>query len=788
MVCIPCHIHYRMKSGTVLRQTQPTGHPDAAAAAANAAPVPAPTPADIQSIRDANAYAQRTHFQTGMSPVRAVGLQIHEVPAGGAGAILPQLMYSNGPAGYLPSQYAAASIGQPPVQPALGYNENHRIYAQARPLVKAMVSAPTHEYMVLNASVQYLVDGKKSPKQLGNVVERLYNVPATMLPGQLKEYIFLQLQRKLQRDTLEYPLSQHDFELCGQGQEDLEKNPTMPPFYQRCFRENRKLGAVTRTFVTNTQFEVSLQLKKDVWQKVESWLFDTHARASAGEKTTTPPGIGAPTVRAPGGRAPEYPVSVNAAGAASTLQKKEAAAKISPEVQPITPRPHKRPARSQSASPDQADIRRALMSSDVSKVTKSVSVLNTTGYFLPIPVMKWDDLVLGQDRLRLDYEGNGCQAKLRRDEYAGHMLGLPGTFKEAYPGKLTLLEIPTQWDNLPFQTIQVSRPTAVASKRYFFRSRPDGPCMRAKISKESAFFEGEGNLAFWASSIHELSKQQVTEYLEANPDSAASKLEIPETRMVWAGLFLHDKRSESEPGQLVTLIEELIGGDQPPSNQSQFMKFINNGSPKPRYTKGRAGQVSRFLSFLQHVQYLKTGRQAYISDYQGSLTLLSDPQIMTHPDLGPIFGEGNVSSAFEDFPLDHPCNEYCTAFELQPLLASSETARPPGTNRKGSPNGDIQDAQSVPRSEDSTLPSRSEALNAAVAGLSTAPQANQLGVQPAVQAAPTAAGRTQAIASKKERRPRRPTGQTADIPGERRSIRLQEIAAAEKVKEGQVGK
>ncbi|KZT55410.1 hypothetical protein CALCODRAFT_409535, partial [Calocera cornea HHB12733] len=177
----------------------------------------------------------------------------------------------------------------------------------------------------------------------------------------------------------------------------------------------------------------------------------------------------------------------------------------------------------------------------------------------------------------------------------------------------------------------------------------------------------EGNLAYWATSIHEVSKRAVDEYLQTHPDSPASKLEIPNMRMVWAGLFLHDKRSETEPAQLVTLIEELIGTEQPPNNKSEFMKFINNASPKPRYTKGRAGQVSRFLSFLQHVQYLKTGRQAYISDYQGSLTLLSDPQIMTHPDLGPIFGEGNVSSAFEDFPLDHPCNEYCIAFELEPL-------------------------------------------------------------------------------------------------------------------------
>ncbi|KAJ7598200.1 hypothetical protein C8J56DRAFT_1038979 [Mycena floridula] len=39
--------------------------------------------------------------------------------------------------------------------------------------------------------------------------------------------------------------------------------------------------------------------------------------------------------------------------------------------------------------------------------------------------------------------------------------------------------------------------------------------------------------------------------------------------------------------------------------------------------------IAAFLCFSQHVQYLKTGGLAYISDYQGASDLLTDPQIMT---------------------------------------------------------------------------------------------------------------------------------------------------------------
>jgi hypothetical protein len=49
-------------------------------------------------------------------------------------------------------------------------------------------------------------------------------------------------------------------------------------------------------------------------------------------------------------------------------------------------------------------------------------------------------------------------------------------------------------------------------------------------------------------------------------------------------------------------------------------------------------------------------------------TTLTDPQIMTEPDLGSsLFGDGNLGEAFSKFPVEHECNRWCEWFKL-PVL------------------------------------------------------------------------------------------------------------------------
>ncbi|KAI6105998.1 hypothetical protein EDD16DRAFT_1713858 [Pisolithus croceorrhizus] len=77
----------------------------------------------------------------------------------------------------------------------------------------------------------------------------------------------------------------------------------------------------------------------------------------------------------------------------------------------------------------------------------------------------------------------------------------------------------------------------------------------------------------------------------------------------------------------VYLLEEKID-----CGNTKFTKFIHNVQYTPHLKPDHNGfHIAEFLVFTQHVQYIKTDGLAYISDYQGSNTLLTDPQILTHP-------------------------------------------------------------------------------------------------------------------------------------------------------------
>ncbi|KZT61002.1 hypothetical protein CALCODRAFT_421318, partial [Calocera cornea HHB12733] len=238
------------------------------------------------------------------------------------------------------------------------------------------------------------------------------------------------------------------------------------------------------------------------------------------------------------------------------------------------------------------------------------------------------------------------------------MLGHPGTFKTAHPAQITLAELPVQWEHLSTQPMPVSRRTSVAAKRYFIRAQRGGSRIRASIQVETRFLEQEANLLYWATSLHELCKAFVSDYQRTHPGSSASHLEIPDTRMVLGGLFQYGQGSDEKRRGLVILIEEL---------GTEFLKFISNSSPIPRETEGAPGLVGRFLSFCQHIQYVKTGGHAFISDYQGEQPMQTNTLVEVDQELGAIFGDGNVSTAFHDFQRLHKCNEYCQAFELEPL-------------------------------------------------------------------------------------------------------------------------
>ncbi|KAE9401194.1 hypothetical protein BT96DRAFT_818219, partial [Gymnopus androsaceus JB14] len=97
-----------------------------------------------------------------------------------------------------------------------------------------------------------------------------------------------------------------------------------------------------------------------------------------------------------------------------------------------------------------------------------------------------------------------------------------------------------------------------------------------------------------------------------------------------------------------------------------FTKYIHNGSPFPLLDGFEKDyDICLFLCACQHLQYSKTQELPYVSDYQGYGNLLTDAQIMTSPIGKGVFGDGNIETCFNSFPLEHECNDFCAWMELQ---------------------------------------------------------------------------------------------------------------------------
>ncbi|KAJ7230042.1 hypothetical protein GGX14DRAFT_692019 [Mycena pura] len=129
---------------------------------------------------------------------------------------------------------------------------------------------------------------------------------------------------------------------------------------------------------------------------------------------------------------------------------------------------------------------------------------------------------------------------------------------------------------------------------------------------------------------------------------------------VHAGLAIsHTSTSYDSAIANTFLIEELLD-----TSSSGFVKFINNGSAQP---------VEAAI-----LQYWKSSEAIFLSDLQGTTSVLTDPQIITNPSFAlhdvELFGDGNVPQAFENFTLEHHCNRFCTWFEVPSFKAQGTSA------------------------------------------------------------------------------------------------------------------
>ena len=68
------------------------------------------------------------------------------------------------------------------------------------------------------------------------------------------------------------------------------------------------------------------------------------------------------------------------------------------------------------------------------------------------------------------------------------------------------------------------------------------------------------------------------------------------------------------------LLEEVIDEN----TEGPFRKYLNNVSPEPLVMETKKDEEwAKFLAFSQHVQYWKTKKQVFVSDYQGKQSMSS---------------------------------------------------------------------------------------------------------------------------------------------------------------------
>ncbi|KAI6029115.1 hypothetical protein BKA83DRAFT_37439, partial [Pisolithus microcarpus] len=145
------------------------------------------------------------------------------------------------------------------------------------------------------------------------------------------------------------------------------------------------------------------------------------------------------------------------------------------------------------------------------------------------------------------------------------------------------------------------------------------------LKDESNILYCKANALYWAKALLQMTYRFIDHSLDAA--KLPPPYEIPHLHFMDASLlftYLEVPLATMErAGQLVKpsrivnvtyLIEEFI----PVSSGDEFVKYIHNGDATPCFLLDeKAEGIVDFLAFTQHVQYIKTGSQVYISDYQG---------------------------------------------------------------------------------------------------------------------------------------------------------------------------
>ncbi|KAI6009123.1 hypothetical protein EDC04DRAFT_2906734 [Pisolithus marmoratus] len=218
---------------------------------------------------------------------------------------------------------------------------------------------------------------------------------------------------------------------------------------------------------------------------------------------------------------------------------------------------------------------------------------------------------------------------MQLDLMASAVIGVRA-FKTAQMAQLTLLP-------LRDSGIGSSANHSIVLKRPYIGDYPNEarpPFTHYTLKDECNILYHKANALYWAKALLQMTYQFVDHAVEdalVPPPFEIPHLHFIDARLIFAySDVLPTTGQSARTGSAVNvayLVEEFI-----PMSSDKFVKYIHNSNAEPCFLVDRKAEaIAEFLAFTQHVQYIKTGGQVYISDYQGCGPLLMDPQILMHP-------------------------------------------------------------------------------------------------------------------------------------------------------------
>jgi hypothetical protein len=199
----------------------------------------------------------------------------------------------------------------------------------------------------------------------------------------------------------------------------------------------------------------------------------------------------------------------------------------------------------------------------------------------------------------LESFGKPVDAILHVDSFKLFLGGKPGSTKSAHKATLKLLEPSATF---PSQCIVAVKRAITLPKRKTFQV----------LDKQAALVSltTEATCLKFAHSLLQMGYAFINRELKS---LGAPPFTIPQLHFVSFGIFVSSLGSpEGESG--VYLVEEYIDELE----TGVFQKFINNDKVIPLLKESDSDKdTAEFLAFMQHVQWLKTAKLAFTSDFQG---------------------------------------------------------------------------------------------------------------------------------------------------------------------------